>query len=259
VRSVVNKVPVGKAFLSKGCGSSLPNINITVMPHINLSSGARKICSHLSPQYQGALSYFTPCTTIHIDVWNVSGIHNTQHPEMQSLKSFTPLSHPWSCIPATGPSGVQRVNTTLCEIRKEWWSGKYPITMHAKFLLHRKQSVHQGIFIASSHPCFETILSQMHKYFLACFFSDSNAQCPFKVSQHSSYNGVSWHMLALHVTKVLWSETKKNGTHVTTGINSSSIMCCQLMKGVFWGVTPCSSIDSYCAEEYYCSIFRVEE
>jgi hypothetical protein len=118
---------------------------------------------------------------------------------------FTPLSHPWSCIPATGPSGVQRVNTTLCEIRK------YPITMHTEFLLHRKQSLHQGILTVSSHPCFETLPSQMHKYFLACFFSDSNAQCPFKVSQHTSYNGVSWQMLALRVIKVLWSETKKMG------------------------------------------------
>lgn len=36
-------------------------------------------------------------------------------------------------------------------------------------------------------------------------------------------------------------------------------MCWQLVKGVFWSVTPCSSLDSYCAEEYYCSIFRVEE
>ena len=36
-------------------------------------------------------------------------------------------------------------------------------------------------------------------------------------------------------------------------------MCCQLMKVVFWGVTPCNSIDSYCDEEYYCPIFRVEK
>lgn len=41
VRSVVNKVPVGKEFLSKDCVFFLPNANITVLLHINLPSGAR--------------------------------------------------------------------------------------------------------------------------------------------------------------------------------------------------------------------------
>ena len=214
-RSVVNKATVGQAFLSKDCGFSLPTTNITVVPHTNLSLEAMKICSFV-PILRG---FVLPqsCATIHTAVWNISGIRNTQHPEMQSLKSFTPLLHSWSCIPSTGPSCVQRVNTTLCEIREEWWTGKYPITINAEFLLRRQWSVHQGIIAVSYHPYFETLLPQKHKHFLACFFSDNTAHCPFNgVFQHCSYNGVSWQMQAFHLINVLWSGKQKWDTHCTT-------------------------------------------